>query len=344
LAAPAGLPPAAAPGAAPTTAPGAAPAAQPASPPAAAPVWFSGSDPRYPDSLYVTGVGMGANKAQAEQKAIASLVSYFSQKVQAELTSVEREFQTTSNGATQSSSSAQMENSVKTAASMDKLIGAKIVENGDDGQSYYALAALEKQSGARSYSDLLAANQKEIDLLIAISPEDHDSFIGYSHYLQAAKKADENAVYGSVLSLLDGQSRQLETGTSYRVEAAYILEHIPVTVNVENDKSDRIRGAFAAVLQKHGFRSGGTNARYVLNVTVELSEVQVAGANKFIRYEIDARLTDTTTSNVLVPFNINGREGHTTLSEAENRAIRTAERNITESYSAKLTEYFSTLQ
>jgi hypothetical protein len=227
---------------------------------------------------------------------------------------------------------------------MDKLIGAKIRDQGYDGTTYYALAALEKQSGARSYSDLLASNQKQIDLLIDIAPDERNTFIGYSHYLQAAKLADESAVYGSVLSLLDGQSRQLVTGTKYRIEATSIIESIPVTVTVANDKSDRIRGAFAAVLQKQGFRSGGTNSRYVLEVTVQLSEAPASGANKFARYEIDARLTDTTTGNVLVPFNINGREGHTTLSEAETRAIRTAEQKITETYLAKLTEYFSTLQ
>jgi hypothetical protein len=314
----------------------------PARPTAAEPTWFNSPDALYPD--YVTGVGTGVTQSQADQQALANLVSYFSQKVQAELTSVERDFQTTSNGKTQSSNSSQVENSIQTAAAMDKLIGAEIKERGDDGRTYYALAALEKRSGVRSYSDLLASNQQQIDQLIAnISSDDKNSFTGYSRYLQAAKIADENAVYGSVLSLLDGQSRQLATGTQYRIEAASIIENIPVAVNVTNDKSDRIRGAFAGVLQKQGFRSGGNNSRYVLNVTVEISAVEGTSPNKFARYEIDARLTDTTTGNVLVPFNINGREGHTSISEAENRAIRAAEQEITKNYSAKLTEYFSTL-
>jgi hypothetical protein len=287
---------------------------------------------------------MGSSQIQADQQALANLVSYFSQKVQAELTLVERESQTTANGRTQSSNSSQVQNSIQTAASMDKLIGAEIKERSDDGKTYYALAALEKHSGARSYSDLLASNQRQIDQLIDLSPDDKNSFIGYSRYLQAAKIADENAVYGSVLSLLDGQSRQLVTGTKYRIEAVSIIENIPVTVIVTNDKADRIRGAFAAVLQKQGLRSGGTNSRYELKVTVEIAEVPSTSQNKFARYEIDARLTDTSTGNVLVPFNINGREGHNNVSEAENRAIRAAEQKITETYSAKLTEYFSTLQ
>jgi hypothetical protein len=306
-------------------------------------VWFNTPDSYYPDTLYVTGVGTGSTQVQADQQALASLVSYFSQKVQAQLISIEGEIQTTTNGRTQSSNSSQVQNSVQTAAAMDKLIGAEIKEREESGKTYYALVALEKRSGARSYSDLLASNQRQIDQLIDLSPDDKNSFIGYSRYLQAAKIADENAVYGSVLSLLDGQSRQLATGTKYRIEAGAIIENIPVTVVVTNDKSDRIRGAFAAVLQKQGFRSGGNSSRYVLNVTVEISEVVLSGPNKFARYEIDARLTDTITGNVLVPFNINGREGHTNVSEAENRAIRAAEQEITKAFPTKLAEYFSTL-
>jgi hypothetical protein len=313
----------------------------PARPTSTPPAWFYAPEALYP--AYVTGVGTGSSQAQADQQALANLVSYFRQRVQAELTSVERESETTVNGQTQFASSSQLENSVQTAAAMDKLIGAEIKERGDDGSSYYALAALEKQSAIRSYTDLLASNQQQIDQLLDISPDDKNSFIGYSRYLRAAKFADENAVYGSVLSLLDGRSRKLETGTRYRIEALAIIENIPVTVLVANDKADRIRGAFAAVLQKQGFRSGGNNARYVLNVTVTLSPVDLNNEFKYSRYEIDAQLTDTITSNVLVPFNINGREGHTTESEAENRAIRTAEKQITETYSAKLTDYLSTL-
>jgi hypothetical protein len=288
---------------------------------------------------------MGSSQAQADQQALASLISYFSQKVQAELNLVERESQTTANGRTQSSNSLQVENSVQTAASMDKLIGAEIKERSDDGRTYYALAALEKQSAVLSYSDLLASNQRQIDQLLDISPDDKDSFIGYSRYLKAAKIADENAVYGSVLSLLDGQSRQLVTGTKYRIEADAIIENIPVTVKVDNDKSDRINGAFARVLQEQGFHSGGTNARYVLNVTVEMAEAPATSQNIFARYKIISRLIDTSTNNnELVTFNIEGREGHNNSSEAEERAIRAAVKNISENYSAKLTDYFSKLQ
>jgi hypothetical protein len=46
---------------------------------------------------------------------------------------------------------------------------------------------------------------------------------------------------------------------------------------------------------------------------------------------------------VLLPFNINGREGHLNLPEAENRAVAAAEKKINEGYGTVLSDYLSTL-
>jgi hypothetical protein len=43
----------------------------------------------------------------------------------------------------------------------------------------------------------------------------------------------------------------------------------------------------------------------------------------------------------LIPYNINGREGHNSLPNAENRAISAAEDKIAKEYSEKLNDYLS---
>jgi hypothetical protein len=136
----------------------------------------------------------------------------------------------------------------------------------------------------------------------------------------------------------------MKKGDDYRIEAVNITKNIPISVRVDNDRSDRIRGAFASVVGGAGFRSGGNNTRYVLNVTLALSEVQLPNQpNKFARYVVDANLTDTAEGTVLLPFTINGREGHNNLPEAENRAVAAAEREIKKEYGEILSKYLSTL-
>jgi hypothetical protein len=66
--------------------------------------------------------------------------------------------------------------------------------------------------------------------------------------------------------------------------------------------------------------------------------------NVFVRYIITANFIDTRANNaVLVPYSIQGREGHTTPPNAENRALLAAERKIGEEYSALLNDYLSRL-
>ena len=111
-----------------------------------------------------------------------------------------------------------------------------------------------------------------------------------------------------------------------------------------NDKDGRIRGAFAAALSGEGFRTGGGEARYVLDAALSIREVELPeNPNKFVRYMIDANLRDTVSGVVLIPYSIEGREGHTSLSEAEVRAYRVAEEKIRKSYGEALRGYLSRL-
>jgi hypothetical protein len=64
---------------------------------------------------------------------------------------------------------------------------------------------------------------------------------------------------------------------------------------------------------------------------------------KYTRIEITANLTDTSFNAVLVPYNMNGREGHATQSEADNRAYSAAEKKISAEYRGILANYLSQL-
>jgi hypothetical protein len=130
----------------------------------------------------------------------------------------------------------------------------------------------------------------------------------------------------------------------YRLEAAAIMKAIPVSVTVEHDRDDRIRSAFASALSAVGFRTGVNTSRYQLQVRLSLTEVQLPNqTNKYTRYVIDGNLTDTSTGDILFPYNIHGREGHMTLLEAEARALRAAENKIKGDYAEALSAFLSHL-
>jgi hypothetical protein len=134
----------------------------------------------------------------------------------------------------------------------------------------------------------------------------------------------------------------LVKGDNYRIEAQNITKSIPVGIRVKNDKSGRVQGAFAKSFSDLGFRSGGNNSRYALDVDIVTSPVEYPNnKNKYTRIEIDARLTEN--GITLLPYNYADRDGHATQSEADNRAYMLAEKNIAAAYPKILSDYLSKL-
>jgi hypothetical protein len=135
----------------------------------------------------------------------------------------------------------------------------------------------------------------------------------------------------------------MKKGDDYRLEAAGIVRNIPIGVTVSGDSSDRIKNAFTRAVSSAGFRTGGENQRYRLAVILTLTPTDLPNQqNKYVRFTVDANLTDTVENNsVLFPFNVSGREGHVNMPEAENRALREAERRIGEGYPSALKGYLA---
>ncbi|MDR2495239.1 MAG: LPP20 family lipoprotein [Spirochaetaceae bacterium] len=313
------------------------------------PAWVSSPDSVYPSASFVAATGFGGDRNQAERDSLAKLVAVFGQTVQAELKTIHNYSEAVSRGQVQVSQDTSVQNAIKTSSEMDALIGAEIKDVWFDSKTtYYAVAVLEKAKARTLYTDLIAANQRVIENLLAMTNAEKYSFDGYARYQFAATIADANYVYANVLTIVDSDAgsslaKTLKKGDSYRVEALAITKAIPIGIEVDNDQSDRLKNAFAGAIAKHGFRSGGINSRYVVRVKVTLTPLDLSSPNKFVRYVVDASFMDTAEESVLIPFNINGREGHINVSEAETRAVAAAEKKITGSYSALLSDYLAAI-
>jgi hypothetical protein len=233
---------------------------------------------------------------------------------------------------------------------MDCLVGAKIDDVWYDSKSlYYAAAVMEKEKTSVLYADLIRSNERIISDLTNMTDQVKNSFDGYSRFLLAATIADTNRVYANVLTVV-GDTRginpaEMKRGDEYRQEAAAVVRSIPIGITVSGDRADRIKGAFSKALTAAGFRSTGSNSRYVLNVSCAMIPVELPNqTNKFVRYQINSGLEDTAEGNsVLLLYDASGREGHLTIPEAEERAYRAAEQKIPLEFETALKNYLSSL-
>jgi len=311
------------------------------------PAWVDSVDSVYNRSQYVAAMGQASSREMAEKNALASLTGIFGQSIKADQTITNTYQEAVKNGVTTNwSDNIAMDNTIKTSALMETLVGAEIKEVWFDSKSvYYAVAVMEKTKTAQIYNEMIKANQDMINNLIKMTVTEKNSLEGYSRYQFAAVVADINITYGNVLQTIGSPlPAGLVKGDNYRLEAQNITKAIPVRINVKNDKAGRIQGAFAKAFSDIGFRSGGTNSRYVLDVNITVTYPEYPNnTNKFARIELSADFTDTSDKSVLLPYNYNNREGHSSVGEAENRVYQMAERKINEEYKAMLLNYLSTL-
>jgi hypothetical protein len=311
------------------------------------PAWVDSVDSVYGRAQYVAAVGNASDRTMSERNALANLTAIFGQSIRADQTITNTYQEAVKNGTTAGwTANIGMQNTINTSASMDTLVGAEIREVWFDSRStWYAAAVMEKAKTTQVYNEMIQANQSMINNLIAMNQTEKNSLEGFSRYQFAATVADINITYGNVLQVIGAPPPAgLVKGDNYRLEAQNITKAIPVGITVRNDKSGRIQGAFAKSLSNLGFRSGGNNSRYMLEVDVVVSPVDLpANQNKFARMELSANLADTSSKTVLLPYNFSNREGHTTHAEAENRTYTEAEKKINNEYAKLLGNYLSQL-
>ena len=317
-----------------------------AGPGKAGPDWIRDPYTKYDKQANVAAVGNGSSRQAAEKNALGNLVTIFGQEIQVDEKLTVSYQEAVKSGVTANwSEKTTTDSTVSTTAGMDTLVGAEIGDTWDDGKgAHYAVAVLNKTKAFQIYTGMINSNQTMINNLINLSPAEKNTLEGYSRYQFAAVVADINISYGNLLSVIGAPMQGLKKGDDYRLEAKNITKEIPVAIRVQNDKSNRIQGAFAKAISDAGFQSGGSNSRYLIDVNVNSQPVTIPGnAYLFTRMEVTANLTDTSNKSVLMPFNFNVREGHTSQAEADNRAILAAERKINSDYAKTLNDYLSQL-
>jgi len=311
-----------------------------------APLWISEPSSVYPEALYLSGVGYGHSRSDAEAAAAAVLTKAISQKVEAQSSSVQ-EMDAAMQNVRRGFSSV-----IRTSSTVDEISGLAIKETwADKNGTVYALAVINREDVGSHYEAKIKAAEDGINGFILFAADNPASFEALSALKKAAASASENEKNLSLLSVIHpGKYKNLSLAykNTQTVEALLYreIEKTGIAVEVENDKNKRIETAFLKALKDAGFKtaSGTSSAAdllsdvfpYILkaSITVEPFKGKTAADNIYVRYTVHADLTDRRTGKIVLPWSISGREAHITQSEAENRALRTVENEIKEKFLA----------
>jgi hypothetical protein len=310
------------------------------------PDWVRDPYTRFNRQAFIAVIGSGNSREFAERSAFGNLVAFFGQNIELDERATERYQEAVRDGVTRGwSVDTEVDSMIARYARFDSLIGAEIGDIWSDGTSYFAAALLNRARAIQTYSDIVRSNQRMIDNLLYIPEDERNTLEGFARYQFAANVADMTSPYVNMLSVIGAPPVSgFRSGDDIRLEALGITRAIPVNLRVQNDRTGRIQGAFARALSDMGFLSGGNYSRYMLDVNVNTTPVEITNSpHSWTRIEVSANLVDEIPGAVLLPYNFNIREGHTSQAEADNRAIMAAERRINQEYSMLLNDYLSRL-
>lgn len=311
------------------------------------PDWVRDPYSKYNKNLYIAAVGNGRDRQTAEKNAFTNLSAFFGQSIQEDQIIINTYYEVLNSGtAARWSENTAIYNEIQTSVNLDFLAATEIGEVWfDDNVTYYAIAVMNKTNAILIYSQMLRMNLEIIKNLININQSERNTLESFSRFQLAANIAEINITYANILTLLGSlPPNGITNSNEYRLEAQNITRSIPIAVRVTNDKSDRIQAAFANILSGLGFRSGGIDSRYELDVNIVNTPVNNPD-NPFIfsRMELNAKLIDTYDNTILLSYNFSVRDGHYTIEEAENRTYILAERRISDEYQERLSGYLSQL-
>jgi len=298
------------------------------------PEWVNDYKSVYPEKDWVCVVESATDRERALAAAQSALARIFKIDIKAVSEARESISQTAGSSGSGISQKRSISSQVNTSSDIKGLMG--VVNDywkSKDG-TVYVSARINRKDGAAAYTAIIKDNDKVIGVLTEDAKIKGGTFDAYEYLTVAKELAVLTDSYLAILSVLNPDVRKnisVSYGNAANIQKTLldVAGSIVVFVSVKGDKNGRLDKAFEKVFTSRGFRTSDVsgNCTYILNAGLTISEVSLDSSDRFARYELKAELATYDGTEILA-FSGNGRAGHISYSEAEQRAVRKAEESV----------------
>jgi len=311
------------------------------------PVWMDNPKAKYSEQLYLTAIGEGDSRNDAENMAAANLSKIFESKIKAEETTKQRYRELTIDNKTTTEDDFDVNKNVN-IKSEQTLYNIQFADSYTDNLGrVHALAYLKRFETGEIYEEKINKNAERIEYFSKQSKEASDILVKYAAMNAASVIALNNEILLDQLNIISPDTKEfLELKYNYQdiiKEAAELAKQVGFSINIQNDPDNKIRIAVESMLTDLGFiisENGVLNVES--DVLFENTDLKRDDDFKFVRYNFNLKINDRA-GNTIVSLFEKGKEGHTTYFEAQERAIRTIDKKIRKSLRKKLIAYFDGL-
>ena len=283
--------------------------------------WVSEPEKKYPSDKYIVAVGSGSSKSSAESNAKLAICQQLGERLSGTQ-------HTVSSVDSKGKNYGSIDIDISEQAIFSHIHGISIKETSSEARThtYHALAVLNKNDEINYYSSRIASSDREISNLISSAQKLKGDIASLPTIKKAVELAQDNEYNIQILSAIRASGRSLVSYGSLNdvIQKAYELaQAVTVCVEFEGDDAYDIQQSFIAVLKERGMNVvSSKDAQYILSGTSSIAPTEVVGQTLyvFVRYNVNAVLKSAT-GTVVKNFEITGREGHLSISQAKTRAL-----------------------
>ncbi len=309
------------------------------------PEWINHPERSYPNSQYLTAIGTGDSRKEAENSAASNLAKIFQSKIKSEETINARYQELIKSNQSSLESRTNIEKKIS-VASEQTLFNVRYPESYTDNLGkVFVLGIIEREPTAVLYRDKIKENYSRIESFVKKCEKVKDPLKKYSNIDAALVTAKVNVA-------LVQQLKIIMIGMSVQPDSAYSLgritemcsnaqKDVSFAINISGAEKDNVAGFINDMLSELGF---SVAERGVLTIggTESVERIDLASDQKFVRWSYQLFVNEAS-GRTIISFSENGREGHITYEEAAARALRTMREKIKTDLGEKINSYFNSL-
>lgn len=309
------------------------------------PEWLKNPKSVYPENRYLSALGEGDSRQQAENMAAANLSRIFRSDIRADETINQRYRELTTGDEFEYEDETNVNKKVN-ISSQQTLFNLQFGESWTDNLGrVHTIAYLDRMRTADIYEQKITKNSERIIHFLDEERTASDPIKKYAALNAASVVADINEVLiGQLNIIFPSGIDMLEMNydqNNIRQKMKDAAQQIGFKIQISNDNENKISNLLEEMVNNLGF-SIKTEAIILLEGQIEISDTDLKRDNiKFVRY--DLKMNAVVNDEIIVTMNEKGREGHVSLSEARARAIRTLKKKIEKDFKTKLIDYFDQL-
>ena len=312
------------------------------------PDWVDGESKRYPSTSYLSGVGYGHERQSAEDKARAEIAKIFYSDINSRSRTYQEYLQTISGKKSKAEEKISIEE-ITEVSTKKVLSGVRIVqvhEATTPKPIYYALAVLDRNQSAEILRSKIKETDQDIKNLLSNAKHEEDKLSKIKGLKECTRKYILREAYDAELRIISPSGKGVTPPINF-IKIKNMLNDILfrdflIALSVKGSKAKEIQEALVVALNQKGFSVSEDfdKVSVIVRVDVEIKPIDRGTSEwKYVRWNIHTDLIDKRGGTVFGSVNKTGREGHLSLPQAENRAVRKIRKTVTTDIAEELKQY-----